>query len=82
MCAALPVQNENQFACGTIHVYENFLDQCADNAFFQSHTGGWIGSNGLQLLRELMKILKGRGWTRIDRSAVLLDANFDLPYML
>ena len=82
MCAALPVKGEEQFTCWTIHVYENFLDQCADNALFQSHTGGWIGPNGLQLLGELVEVLKGRGWTWIDRSAVLLDAHFDLPYVL
>jgi hypothetical protein len=33
MCAALPVQGKNKFACGAVHVDKNFLDQRADNAF-------------------------------------------------
>src|SRR5579863_6367729 len=82
MCAALPVKGEDQLACRSIHVHQNFLDQCADNALFQSHTGGWIGPDGLQLLGELAEVLNRRCWTWIDCSALLLDAHFDLPYML
>jgi hypothetical protein len=37
---AFPVQREDKFASRTIHIDEDFLDQCSDDAFLQAHTCG------------------------------------------
>lgn len=37
--ASFPMDDQNHFACGAVHIGDDFVKECADNPFLQAHTG-------------------------------------------
>ena len=61
MHTALPMNGEDEFSLRAVRVDQDFFDERTHNALLQSHTGGGIDPDRLQLVGELAQALTRYG---------------------
>ncbi len=80
--ASFPMDGQDEFSLGIIHIDEDFLNKSPGDALLELGTCGRIGPDRLELTGELVQVFPRFDLYRINCSAVLLNAHFDLVHVL